>query len=209
MYSPDALLSGFLSPCTLTLGSWPPCFLPVFLVCWPGSRLSGACPSLFLTLEDWGGTHATHPVALLGGGGTSLCKPAELSRTLTTPESNAPALANELHLFASPACFHGTLKMLCDDELKAHTLGALGRTCSEQMQLRNLQISCIPTVVTGCAGLGWSFVQVAECSKSCCFCCPLSQLHVKLCGTRNSDTVTLSLERQVQAGTRKLAHFAP
>ena len=57
LYSPDGLFFGFLSPWWLTLGSWPPCLLPVFLVCWPASRLSCACSSLFLALEVWGGTH--------------------------------------------------------------------------------------------------------------------------------------------------------
>ena len=42
-------------------------------------RPSYACFSLFRTLEVWGGTHASHPVALLEGGGALLCKPAELS----------------------------------------------------------------------------------------------------------------------------------
>ena len=39
----------------------------------------GFCPVLFCMLEVWGGTHASHPVALLEGSGASSCEQAELS----------------------------------------------------------------------------------------------------------------------------------
>ena len=51
----------------------PACFLPVFVFCWFASRLSCVCSSLFLAHEVGGGTHASHPVAFLGGVGASLC----------------------------------------------------------------------------------------------------------------------------------------
>lgn len=61
-------------------------------------------PVLFLALEDyedWGGTHASQPVALLEGGGASClqrCKAAELSPKPTEPSSN-PTVCS-LHPFS-------------------------------------------------------------------------------------------------------------